>query len=145
MISNFFGNLALAITLFAGGWLGMEMAVPPGYASPLWPPAGIALTALLIWGRRLWPGVLSGAIANQVLAINEYTEHITTVMLCSSFLIACASTLQAMTATWLLSKWLQPGLPKLDTPPLNIDLFYDCWSIVLLDSIDYRHQLLAIV
>ena len=123
MISNFFRNLALAITLFAGGWLGMEMAVPPGYASPLWPPAGIALTALLIWGRRLWPGVLSGAIANQVLAINEYTEHITAVMLCSSFLIACASTLQAMTATWLLSKWLQPGLPKLDTPSSTFIFF----------------------
>jgi integral membrane sensor domain MASE1 len=80
LISNIFRNLALVITLFAGGWLGMEIAVPPGYASPLWPPAGIALTALLIWGRQLWPGVLVGAIANQLLASSEYAEHITPVM-----------------------------------------------------------------
>jgi diguanylate cyclase (GGDEF)-like protein/PAS domain S-box-containing protein len=113
---NFFRNLTLVIILFMGGWLGMRMAVPPGHASPLWPPAGIALTALLIWGRQLWPGVLVGAIANQLLASSEYTEHITPVMLCSSFLIACASTLQALVATVLISKWLQPGLPKLDTP-----------------------------
>ncbi|MEW6494124.1 MAG: MASE1 domain-containing protein [Cyanobacteriota bacterium] len=30
-------------------------------ASPLWPPAGIALAALLLQGQRLWPGVFLGA------------------------------------------------------------------------------------
>ena len=47
-----FRILLLAIVMFVAGCLGMEMAVPPGYASPLWPPAGIALSALLIWGRH---------------------------------------------------------------------------------------------
>ena len=116
MMSIFSRNLIIAITVFAGGWLGMKMAVPPGYASPLWPPAGIAISALLIWGRQFWPGLLIGSIANQLLAINEYNQQITTVTLCSSFLIACASTLQAIVPVWLISKWLQPGLPKLDSP-----------------------------
>ncbi|MEM9163898.1 MAG: MASE1 domain-containing protein, partial [Cyanobacteria bacterium P01_F01_bin.4] len=30
-------------------------------ASPLWPPAGIALAALLLYGKRLWVGVALGA------------------------------------------------------------------------------------
>ena len=106
----------LAIVMFVGGWIGMKMAVPPGYASPLWPPAGIALSGLLIWGRRLWPGVLLGAIANQLLAISEYSEHITLVTFGTSFLIACASTLQALAAACLVAKWVQPGLSRLDEP-----------------------------
>ena len=27
------------------------LAIPPGYASPLYPPAGIALAAVLVYGR----------------------------------------------------------------------------------------------
>ncbi len=31
------------------------------YATAVWPPTGIALAALLIYGRGLWPGVALGA------------------------------------------------------------------------------------
>src|SRR5271166_1557975 len=33
------------------GKLGLLLAVPPGYASPIFPPAGIAVAAVLIAGR----------------------------------------------------------------------------------------------
>ena len=33
----------------------------------MWPPAGIALAALLLFGRRLWPGVAAGALLTNVL------------------------------------------------------------------------------
>ncbi len=111
-----FRIVILGLAMFAGGWLGMAMAVPPGYASPLWPPTGIALAALLTWGRRLWPGVLLGAIANQFLAVTEYSAQLTLATLCSSLLIASASTLQALAASWLSARWVQPGLPRLDSP-----------------------------
>lgn len=106
----------LAVAIFAGGWLGMKMAVPPGYASPLWPPAGIALAALLIWGRQLWPGLWLGALANQFLAVNDFAGQMTAPSLGSSLLIASASTLQTLVAVWLSAKWLEPGVPKLDGP-----------------------------
>src|SRR5204863_285026 len=32
-----------------------------GAAPPLWPAAGVALGALMIWGPGLWPGVLLGS------------------------------------------------------------------------------------
>ena len=38
------------------------MAIPPGYATAVWPPSGIALAALLLGGTRLWPGVLAGSL-----------------------------------------------------------------------------------
>ncbi len=54
-------NLALAAAYFATGRLGLAIA---GYAHSVtlvWPPAGIALAALALGGRRLWPGIALGA------------------------------------------------------------------------------------
>lgn len=111
-----FRIFVLGLAVFAGGWLGMKMAVPPGYSSPLWPPAGIALAGLLIWGRSLWPGVWLGSLANQFLAVNDFTGDMTAASMTSSLMIATGSTLQALGAVWLSGKWLGPGLPKLDGP-----------------------------
>jgi len=36
-------------------------AIPPGYATSVWPPSGIALAAMLLYGSRLWPGIWIGA------------------------------------------------------------------------------------
>ena len=41
--------------------ISLALAIPPGYASAVWPPAGIALAAALAFGLRIWPGVLLGA------------------------------------------------------------------------------------
>ena len=50
------------VTILYGlvGWLGLLLAVPPGYATVLWPASGIAVAALLLFGPGLWPGVLLG-------------------------------------------------------------------------------------
>ncbi|MBL7650491.1 MAG: hypothetical protein JNK74_30460, partial [Candidatus Hydrogenedentes bacterium] len=37
------------------GLLALHIAIPPGYVAPLYPPAGIALAAVLIYGRGIWP------------------------------------------------------------------------------------------
>ncbi|MFO1270048.1 MAG: hypothetical protein U1F67_26700, partial [Rubrivivax sp.] len=51
---------AVAAIAYAGvGWVALMLAGPPGYAAPLYPPAGIALAAALAWGR---PGVLGGLV-----------------------------------------------------------------------------------
>lgn len=50
--------------------LGLSLSVAYGNATPVWPPTGIALAALLLFGRRLWPGVFLGAfIANATTPI----------------------------------------------------------------------------
>jgi len=52
---------ALAAVYFAAGTLGLKFAVVHPSASAVWPPAGIALAALLLLGYRVWPGILMGA------------------------------------------------------------------------------------
>jgi signal transduction histidine kinase/ActR/RegA family two-component response regulator len=51
----------LTIAYVLSGRLGLLLAVPPGYASPVFPPAGIAIAAMLIWGRATLPSVILGS------------------------------------------------------------------------------------
>jgi signal transduction histidine kinase/CheY-like chemotaxis protein/integral membrane sensor domain MASE1 len=53
--------IVLAVAYFVAGRLALQLAVPPGYATAIWPAAGLALGAVLIWGPRVWPGVLVGS------------------------------------------------------------------------------------
>ncbi|TVT58755.1 MAG: EAL domain-containing protein [Azoarcus sp. PHD] len=53
---------ALAFAYTLAGWLALQLAVPPGYAAPFYPAAGIALTGLLIFGYRLWPAIFLGSL-----------------------------------------------------------------------------------
>lgn len=54
-------SLLLTAAYVARGKLGLLLAIPPGYATAVWPPSGIALGALLILGSRFWPAVWLGS------------------------------------------------------------------------------------
>src|SRR5216117_1987949 len=47
---------------FVGGLLGKKASFLSGSVALVWPPAGIALAALLLFGHRFWPGVAFGAV-----------------------------------------------------------------------------------
>lgn len=51
----------LTFIYYVTGTLGLHFAAPPGYATLVWPPAGLAVAALYLFGPRLWPGVLIGS------------------------------------------------------------------------------------
>ena len=53
--------LGVAVLYAAGGWAGSLLALPPGYASAFWLPAGIALLAVVVWGLRMAPAILVGS------------------------------------------------------------------------------------
>jgi PAS domain S-box-containing protein len=47
---------------FLGGLLGKQGTFLSGSTVLVWPPAGIALAAILLFGYRFWPGVALGAV-----------------------------------------------------------------------------------
>ncbi|MGH7858955.1 MAG: MASE1 domain-containing protein, partial [Candidatus Binatia bacterium] len=59
--------LLLAGVYLAFARLGMQLALPGEHVSPIWPPVGIALGALLLWGRWLWPGIWLGSLTADLL------------------------------------------------------------------------------
>ena len=53
--------IAVGLVYFVTGKIGNYLAIPPNYATVVWPPSGIALAALLILGYRVWPGIFLGS------------------------------------------------------------------------------------
>src|SRR6188508_630559 len=53
----------VAAAYFVAARVGFMLDLEPGFASSIWPAAGIGSASLLIWGPRLWPGVLLGSFA----------------------------------------------------------------------------------
>jgi PAS domain S-box-containing protein len=53
--------LLTTIAYAAAGIAALALAIPPGYASPLCPAAGIALACVLVYGRRMLGAVALGA------------------------------------------------------------------------------------
>ena len=51
---------AIAAAYFVAARLGFTLAYVAEQVTTVWPPAGIALAAVLIWGYRVWPGILAG-------------------------------------------------------------------------------------
>jgi PAS domain S-box-containing protein len=87
---------ALAVLYFVTAKLSLAFAIPPGYASPLWPPSGLALAACLLMGPGIWPGIWLGATA-----ANLTVEH----SLFAAVLIGTGNTLEAICGYALLRKW----------------------------------------
>lgn len=116
IIRYFFRLVLLTALIFLGGWLGLMMVISPIYSSPLWPPAGLCLAALLIWGNSVLPAVFLGALANNLFVGQQTAGEWQTDIVISALLIAAASTLQALIAAQLSKKWLEPGVPALDGP-----------------------------
>ena len=62
-----FAVAILAAVYVVAARAGLMMDAVGGFATLVWPPSGLALAALLIFGRRLWPGILLGAFAANLL------------------------------------------------------------------------------
>jgi PAS domain S-box-containing protein len=100
----------LAAVYYLTAKFGQSIAIPPGYATMIWPPSGIALGALLAHGRRLAPGVFLGSLLiNLDIAQVWSAGGFTGIKLLGSALIAGGSTLQALAGHWLVRRWF--GLP----------------------------------
>src|SRR3954468_9835423 len=54
-------TIILALTYFGLGWIGLSIAEPPGYAAPIWLPAGVSLLGVLARGGAALPGVWLGS------------------------------------------------------------------------------------
>src|SRR5436309_948289 len=91
---------------FIAGKLGLSLAFLNASASPVWPPAGIALAVLLLFGYRIWPAIFVGAfLVNATTAGNVAT----------SLAIATGNTLEAVSGAWLVNRFAD-GTSVFDRP-----------------------------
>jgi len=108
-----FGTITLIIVTAFSYWVtgdfGQLMAIPPGNVSPVWPPSGIALAALLLCGTRVWPGIWIGAFIVNTLGFME--GALSDVEALAGGGIAVGSVLQALVGYKLLNGQKNKSLP----------------------------------
>src|SRR6188508_388099 len=85
----------LAGAYIASGKLALFLDSVSGFAAPVWPPSGIALAALLVFGYRMWPGVALGAFLVNVAAGGPGVAAV----------IAAGNTLEVLAATFALRQF----------------------------------------
>src|SRR6218665_3776418 len=99
-------SLGLALAYAALGMLGLQLVVPPDYAAPLYPAAGLALAALLSLGLRHAPAIALGSFAvNLLLAVERGQPS-----LLSPALIGLGAALQALAGAWAVRRWVAQPL-----------------------------------
>jgi anti-anti-sigma factor len=96
--------LLIAGVYFGSAKLGLALAYEQGNVTAIWPPTGIALAALVIWGYRFWPGVALGA-----LLANATTD----VPTLTTLGITAGNTLEALVGAALLARFdFRPSLAR---------------------------------
>ncbi|TPW20174.1 MAG: Sensor histidine kinase/response regulator, partial [Elusimicrobia bacterium] len=98
-------QVALAAAYFALGRASLLLAIPPGFAAPVWPAAGLALAALLLRGNKMWLGVFLGHFL-----VNQSTSAFDAASVALSAVIAGGGTLQALAGARLVRR--SPGFPN---------------------------------
>lgn len=96
---------SLAVCFFLTAQLSTTALDIEAAASPLWPPAGIALAVLLINGQNLWIGVALGAFWASL------ADHVPWLM---SLVLCFGSALQALVGSYVLRRQWQRSLQLYD-------------------------------
>ncbi len=101
--------LGVALLYLATAKLGFLMAIHPGNVTAVWPPSGIALAALLLWGKRVWPGIWLGAFLANIGSFNGTAAGIVDMALPA--IIGLGSGVQALVGAALLHRWTGTNNP----------------------------------
>jgi len=90
---------ALALAYFLTAKLALLVAIPPGYATAVWPASGIGLAAVLLQGSRIGPGIWLGASLVNVTVQSS---------LVAATLIGMGNTLEALVGAALFRAYVGP-------------------------------------
>ena len=101
----------LAAAYFVVGIMTLAANIPPVIVTFVWLPAGIALTAILMWGYRVWPGILLGAFTAQAYVHLAATsaEKLFNTLVISAF-IGSGAVLQGIGGAYLIFRYA--GFPS---------------------------------
>ena len=94
---RFIGALTVVTVLyFLAGTLGLSLAAVNASVTAVWPPAGIAVAALLVLGLRAWPAAAIGAFLTNLVESHEIVPSVA---------IAAGNTLEYLAAAMLATRF----------------------------------------
>ncbi|MBI1784520.1 MASE1 domain-containing protein, partial [Candidatus Sumerlaeota bacterium] len=101
--------VGVCLAYFLAGKIGLVLAIDPGYASAVWPPAGIALGAALLLGRAAYPGIWLGSfLANAIQPFGSNEIPVAVRYLIIPALIGVGATMEAALGARLVHALREP-------------------------------------
>jgi signal transduction histidine kinase/CheY-like chemotaxis protein len=100
------GLVAIGVIYFALAKAGLALASLHPSATPIWPPTGVALAAVLLWGYRTWPAIFAAAVIANAMTAGSVATAIA---------IATGNSLEAVVGAYLINRW-SSGCNTFSTP-----------------------------
>jgi signal transduction histidine kinase/integral membrane sensor domain MASE1 len=100
--------LLLAGAYYLAGRLALLLAIPPGYATVIWPAAGVGLAGCYLLGYRFWPAVtLGSALVNldTAIVLGQGTASLL-MSLVAPLVIGLGAGAQAAFGSYLLKRYI---------------------------------------
>jgi PAS domain S-box-containing protein len=97
--------VASAASYWLLGRLALLMAIPPGYATAVWPAAGVALVCVLVWGLRVAPAIAIGSLCVNIgTSLESSSAEAIARSVAVATSIAIGAALQALLGAWLIRR-----------------------------------------
>ncbi len=101
---NAIAFLLIVATYVVSGKGALMLALPPGYASAIFPPAGIAVAAVFILRGKALPWILLGSFLLNMWVGYSASQQVSLIGLAAALMIAVASMLQAAAGGWVFRR-----------------------------------------
>src|SRR5262252_5959540 len=88
--------VAVVAAYFAAGMIALDLGFVNKAVAPVWPSAGIALGALVMFGYRMWPSVLIGAFLLYLTVLHSFP---------AALAIAGGNTAEGLLAAYLVNRF----------------------------------------
>ena len=119
--------VAVACIYFIAARSSLLLAVGDTNVSSVWPPSGIALAVILIWGYRIGPAIFLGALFANILVLKgvgiapAYT-------IAASICTATGNMLEAVIGAYLIRRFTGSGNPFENMKDLFIFIVLGCFA-----------------
>src|SRR5262247_3866657 len=100
------GLIGIGLTYFVLAKIGLALALIHPSASPIWPPTGFALAAIMLWGYRAWPAIFLAAMMANATTNGSMSTAIS---------IATGNSLEALVGAAVINVWSN-GRDTFSTP-----------------------------
>ncbi|KAI5081858.1 hypothetical protein GOP47_0001601 [Adiantum capillus-veneris] len=96
----FFLNFLVACIYVGTGQLSVVLSILKSQSSPIWAPSGVMVAAVLIFGHKVFPGILCGTVASNILYFMR--QHKPDAYFPASIGLSLFSLLESISCAWLL-------------------------------------------
>ena len=128
--------LVMAITgviYFVSARLSLQLAVGNTNATSVWPPSGIALVVVLLWGYRIGPAIFLGAFFANVLSLKA-TGLSLPYYVTASFVTAIGNFAECMIGAYLIKRYAKTDKPFETMKELFVFIVLGCFISTMVSA-----------